>query len=143
MMKGRFQKQVARASGAQIGKRTQRIIACPSCLRGGEKSKTPCECGDQFSTFDSRGEWNQWILLRHAEQQGVIGYLRRQVPMPLKALGGEKVGNLVLDFVYEEDGETVYADYKGGAMTELAAWKLKHFAAQYGQEVLIHGGPRP
>jgi hypothetical protein len=82
-------------------------------------------------------------MLKNALATGQIKDLQRQVRMPLLAEGGVKVGALVLDYVFEEKGVIIYGDYKGGAMTELAAWKIKHFAAQYGCEVTLFGGSKP
>ena len=140
MIWGKARRRPAKASGAQIGKRTVHLAACPDCLAGHEASGVVCECGGRSVSFDSRGEFRQWCVLRNAERAGLITELRRQVRMPLVAEGGVKVGALVLDFVYCEDGVVVYGDYKGGAATELASWKMKHFAAQYGCDVVIFGG---
>ena len=133
----------SKASGAQIGRVTKTIVGCPSCLLTpvGLSGGTSCpQCGDKLARFDSKGEWRAWLTLVNARRAGLVTNLRRQVYMPLCAEGGKKVGALVLHFVFERDGETVYGDYKGGAMTELAAWKMKHFEAQYGVAVTIFGG---
>lgn len=49
-----------------------------------------------------------------------------------------KVGVYVADFVYIRDGRKIIEDYKG-AITDLAAWKVRHMAAQ-GQPVKLTGG---
>lgn len=132
-----------KASGAQIGRHTRSIVTCLTCLSSptGMAAKTACPvCSDPLVRFDSSGEWKCWLTLVNAKRSGLISSLERQVRMPLIAEGGTLVGKLVMDFVFERDGKTVYGDYKGGAMTELAMWKMRHFKAQYGVEVTIFGG---
>lgn len=133
----------SKASGSQIGRNTRSVAACLACLTTpvGLTVGTACPvCGDRLVKFDSRGEWRSWLTLVNASRAGIVRLLERQVRMPLVAEGGVRVGHLVMDFVFEQDGRMVYADYKGGAMTELAAWKMRHFEAQYGVPVTILGG---
>lgn len=132
-----------RASGAQIGVRRKFVIACPSCHKvyGPQDKKNSClACHTPLVTFDSAGEFKCYLILKNAERAKQISNLQRQVRMELTTSSGEKVGHLVLDFTYDDsDGNRVYTDYKGKAMTELAAWKCKHFKAQYGREVILLG----
>lgn len=136
-------KQPHFASGSQIGKRTKKMVACISCdvARMELKAGTLCpKCSEKLVTFDSTGEWKTWLTLRHAEKVGSITELKRQLRMPLITSNNAVVGHWIADYSFVEKDKRVFADYKGGAMTELAAWKIKHFQAQYETEVIIFGG---
>lgn len=92
--------------------------------------------------FDSKAEARRWQELKLLEKAGKIDALQRQVRFPLAVWGGQSphsvVGRYVADFDYwdlERDCR-VTEDVKG-IITDLAKWKLKHFAAQYGREVQI------
>ena len=81
--------------------------------------------------FDSKGEWQRWLVLKEAQDQGEISDLRRQVkyrliPTQYKAVEvklktktkvvqrvAEHEISYKADFVYEKDGETIVEDYKG------------------------------
>lgn len=81
--------------------------------------------------FDSKGEWQRWLVLKEAQDKGEISDLRRQVkyiliPTQYKAVEVKlktktKVVHRVAeheisykaDFVYEKNGETIVEDYKG------------------------------
>lgn len=81
--------------------------------------------------FDSKGEWQRWLVLKEAEKDGRIGNLRRQVKYILiptqyrteivhlktKDKEVQRVAEHEIsykaDFVYEKDGETVVEDFKG------------------------------
>lgn len=142
-MYGKVFRTPSKASGSQIGKRTKKMVVCLKCNRAKQdcKTRTPCpDCGDKLVTFDSTGEWKQWLILLNAEKSGVITELERQLRMPLKTPNGNIIGHYVVDYKFKENGRDIYGDYKGGAMTELAAWKIKHFNAQHDTEVVIFGG---
>jgi hypothetical protein len=88
-------------------------------------------------TFDSKREASRYLELKMAERYGKIAKLRRQVAFALN-VGDECIGKLILDFVYERDGVTVYEDVKSDATTTpMFRWKAKHFLAQYGREIEI------
>lgn len=115
---------------------------CEGCgLWGGSTKPAQCRsCGAMaFLRFDSKAEAERWATLRLLEAQGVITQLQRQVRFPLFAFkqipgiwwgGKAKVGEYIADFVYNENGETIREDLKGGSITDLSAWKIKHMAAQ-------------
>lgn len=132
------------------------VFTCEGCgLWGGPTKPAQCKsCGSMaFLRFDSKAEAERWATLRLYEAQGLINTLRRQTRHPLHAcrapkdFGGDllpiEVGHYVSDFdYYEADGRRVVEDTKGDAITDLAAWKLRHFHAQYGFEVRLVKGVR-
>lgn len=81
--------------------------------------------------FDSKGEWQRWLVLKEAQDKGEISDLRRQVkyiliPTQYKAVEvklktktkvvqrvAEHEISYKADFVYEKNGETIVEDYKG------------------------------
>ena len=85
----------------------------------------------QDGEFDSKGEWQRWLVLKEAQDKGEISDLRRQVkyiliPTQYKAVEvklktktkvvqrvAEHEISYKADFVYEKDGETIVEDYKG------------------------------
>lgn len=88
--------------------------------------------------FDSKHEAACWLALVARQERGEIRNLERQVRIPLSARGGEVVGRLVVDFVFEEKQgnrwKRVVADAKGMA-TQLWLWKARHYVAEYGEEI--------
>lgn len=94
-------------------------------------------CGGlAFTVFDSTGEAGRWATLCLKEKIGRITDLKRQVRFDLMAarvLQGRtvasKVGVYIADYTYVEDGVFIIEDFKG-ALTDVAAWKLRHMAAQ-------------
>jgi hypothetical protein len=85
--------------------------------------------------FDSKKEAARWLELELLQKAGKISNLKRQVPFELN-VNGIKIGKLVLDFTYTENGKTVYEDVKSKpTMTPIFKWKAKHFKAQYKQEI--------
>lgn len=118
-------------------------FVCEGCgLWGGSTKPAQCKsCGSMaFMRFDSKAEAERWATLRLLEAKGMILHLRRQTRFPLYADLGRRqtlVGHYVSDFdYYGADGRRVVEDVKG-AITDLAAWKLRHFHAQYGFEVKL------
>ncbi len=88
--------------------------------------------------FDSKKEARRWRELKRLFFAGKIGSLSRQVRIPLR-VGGVKIGKIVMDFVYVENGMIVYEDVKSKAtITPMFKWKARHFAAQFGQEIRVH-----
>jgi len=78
--------------------------------------------------FDSKSEYNTWIMLKTLEGKGSITNLQRQITFPLLPkmnwFNNVKSKNEVIrpltyiaDFVFTEDGKTVVMDCKG--------WKYK------------------
>lgn len=143
-------KRFSRASGTQIGARTTKVRVCENCdvwAPPGSKPPSCPYCGHMaFTTFDSQGECGRWNTLRLLERQGTISNLRRQVRMDLMAareIDGRtvavKVGQYVADFTYTRDGEDVIEDFKGSAMTDVAALKLRWMAGM-GKPVRLTSG---
>jgi hypothetical protein len=88
--------------------------------------------------FDSAKEARRAADLALMEKAGKIANLRSQVAMSLQ-VNGEHVGAIVVDFVYERAGRTVYEDVKSQAtITPLFKWKAKHFLAQYGTKIELY-----
>ncbi len=140
--KGRKASSFKRVSGAQAGRVAVKVYVCRSCGLQHPPGRKPDQCMDRscgglaFTVFDSTGEAGRWATLQLKEGRGMITDLQRQVRFDLMAarvLEGRtvtaKVGQYIADFVYMEDGKQVIEDFKGG-MTDLAAWKLRHMAAQ-------------
>lgn len=89
--------------------------------------------------FDSKHEAECWTQLRLREQAGEIRDLRRQGKFPLM-VDGHFIGFYVSDFdYYDVRLETrIVADAKSEHTKTLALyrWKKKHFAAQFGFEIV-------
>lgn len=89
--------------------------------------------------FHSKREAEAWVYLKHREKAGEITDLRRQVKFELKAdspNGPVRVCNLIVDFVYVENGEEIIADAKG-VRTPVFNLKAKMFKANYGREIQL------
>lgn len=82
--------------------------------------------------FDSRREFNRFMILRTMDAAGLISDLKRQVRFPLK-VGDKLVCTYVADFTYSENGALVVEDAKGHRTREYIN-KAKLFEA-------IHGFP--
>jgi hypothetical protein len=88
--------------------------------------------------FHSKKEAARFVELKLLERSGIIKGLQRQVPYILTA-HGEKIGKIVMDFVYTQDGVVIYEDVKSkGTITPLFRWKAKHFKAQYKVSVTVY-----
>ena len=124
-----------------IGKR-RLVWTCKGCGLIANVRPTQCvKCGRlDFYAWDSAAEQKRWAELELMQRAGIVSELRRQVRFNLNAAGprGEvvRVGAYVADFVYLRDGDTIIEDVKGGAITDLAVWKVRHMAAQ-GQPVKL------
>jgi len=145
-----------KASGAQIGARTKRVWVCAKCGLQHVEIKPErclsCKTTDLLS-FDSQGEANHWAELKLREKIGEIYELQHHVTFYLDACcwtvedgvgcwRPQRVGAYEADFTFREGSPAnrlTVQDYKAGAMTELAEWKLRHMAAQ-GMPVEIVGG---
>lgn len=135
MAKGGW-RSIGRASGAQVGKIAVRCFICRGCWlqHKGRKPKQCQQCGRMdFVLFDSIGEANYYAKLELMERAGLIKNLQRQVRFPLMAQRadglGVVVGHYVADAVYEDPDGTIHiCDYKG-AMTDVAALKLRWMEA--------------
>jgi len=118
----------ARVAGHKIGALAKPVWVCQSCGVQHPSKVEVCYCGGlAFDHFHSRGEANHWANLKMQEAAGMIEGLRRQVRFTLYAAQS-----------YTRDGEEQIVDYKGGAIDPLAAWKMRHMAAQ-GHPVTIVG----
>lgn len=92
--------------------------------------------------FDSLGEYGHWLKLVAREERGEITDLRAHQVYELRAAplhaesGPVKVGRIIPDYDYVENGKSVTADFKGMVTKE---WKFraKIFKANYGREILV------
>ena len=88
-------------------------------------------------TFDSVKEAKRWRELSLLERAGVIQNLQRQVKIeliPSQRIGGkvvERAASYVADFVYEQDGQTVWEDTKG--------FKTKDYILKRKLALFMHG----
>jgi len=95
--------------------------------------------------FASKAEAIRGVELLRLQQANQIAALKFQPRFTLNAAKGDafpKIGTLVLDFSYTDKfkgGELVFEDVKGRGcpLTEMSAWKIKHFELQYGHKVEI------
>jgi len=124
--------------GAHIGQKAVKIYECNGCGRQ-YRAEKPVQCGDcgrlDFNKIDSITEANRLGELRLLVHAGHITNLETQVRFPLMAHRsdgvGVKVGTYIADAVYMRDGLRVIEDSKPDkVMSDLAAWKLRHMAAQ-------------
>ena len=94
--------------------------------------------------FDSKAEAGRWVYLQQRERSGEITDLRRQVRIPLHAPSGAVVGHYIADFEYRLQGLPVTEDVKSTATLalEIFQWKRRHFAAEYGREIVTVGVKR-
>jgi len=127
-----------KVSGAHIGKLAIKIFECCGCHAQykGEKPAQCLACGRMdFRKIDSQTEANRLGELRLLLAAGKIENLEIQVRFPLMAHRPDGkaavVGHYIADFQYHRDGVRVIEDTKShGIMDPLAAWKLRHMAAQ-------------
>ena len=130
-------RHLPRVSGAQIGRIAAITYVCPNCGRQYPAPKpSQCDtCGRMdFTRFDSKAEARWWAQLQQLEQAGKITNLRRQVSYDLKTINLDTdlvtvFARYVADMVYEENGQVVLLDVKGG-ITDVAALKLRCMEAQ-------------
>lgn len=109
-------------------------------------------------TFDSKGEWERWLFLKEARNNGQISDLRRQVKYTLIPTQyrteivhlktkdkevqrvAEREITYTADFVYEKNGEKVVEDYKGFPNDR---WPLKKAMMLYFHGVAIREVKKP
>lgn len=79
--------------------------------------------------WHSRGEYGRWLILRDMERRGEIKNLERQVRIDLQGRNGTirarksgRARQMVWDFRYFQDNQTVYEDWKGHPEE---IWELK------------------
>jgi hypothetical protein len=122
-------------SGHRAGRAATSVYLCEGCQRQYGTPPSQCRvCGRMdFKRFDSIGEAGRWCELLLRQRAGLISNIDCQVRFPLLAFGQDglahKVGEYWADFTYMRDGQLVIEDFKG-AITDLAAWKLRHMEAQ-------------
>lgn len=89
--------------------------------------------------FDSNREAAHWRALQLRQRAGEIEKLARQMRFALEVTAPNgatvRIADVVLDFVYVENGQLVVADAKG-VRTPVWILKKKHFEAQYGLPIL-------
>lgn len=103
-------------------------------MQHGTKVESCAACGSKdVLMFDSAAELGRWHELKLLVRGKQITNLRRQISFDLMASGDhstpKKVCSYKADFVYEEYGDEVIEDVKGGAIDPVAAFKLKFMAA--------------
>ena len=89
--------------------------------------------------FDSKKEYERWVVLKLMQREGKIQYLKRQVPYVLipsqkKSVGSERPVKYIADFVYEQDGVPVVEDTKGVRTADYII-KRKLMLQVYGIEI--------
>lgn len=90
-------------------------------------------------TFDSKKEYERWVVLKLMQREGTIHGLQRQVPFILvptqkKSAGIERPVKYIADFVYIADGVRVVEDVKGYRTPEYVI-KRKLMLQVYGVEI--------
>lgn len=85
-------------------------------------------------TFASSKEARRYTILKALESQGLITDLACQVPYPI-FIKGQKICELIMDFVYRKDGAWVREDTKG-FRTDVYKLKKKMVEAEYGFAIL-------
>lgn len=125
-----------RLSASHIVGNRRVVWTCRGCETVYDTKPVDCrECGRlDFVRWDSSAEQKRWAQLRLMEISDVIRDLRRQVTFDLFACGPNservRVGRYIADFTYVENGRLIIEDVKGGAITDLSAWKIRHMEAQ-------------
>lgn len=87
----------------------------------------------QGLTFDSKKEFEYYLILKDKEKRGLVFNLKRQVPLEIQPAFTDKTGvkhRAIIykaDFVYTDrlTGTTRYIDVKGSASTLTEVYKLK------------------
>ena len=101
---------------------------------------------NDFGTWESKKEFQRWLVLKEAEAQGVITDLQRQVKfelIPSQRDGDGKVTEravcYIADFVYfdRRTNETVAEDVKGYRDPSSAVYKV--FAIKRKMMLFFHG----
>lgn len=85
-------------------------------------------------TFDSQLEYRRWCDLKLLEKSGQIKNLERQIEYLLE-VNGVKIGKYTLDHRYEENGEVVCEDVKGGVYSRDWPLRKKLMRAIFGIDV--------
>jgi hypothetical protein len=78
-------------------------------------------------SFDSKAEYNRWLILRGYQQQGVISNLKRQHTFIY-----DSTRRYIADFVYFMDGKKWVEDVKSPAL-------LKEFMKKAGKVEKLYG----
>lgn len=79
---------------------------------------------NEHGHFDSKAEFRRYMELRNLERAGVITDLRHHEVFDL-VVNGVPITRYEADFVYQQDGEEVVEDVKGGTATMTAAFRMK------------------
>lgn len=87
--------------------------------------------------FDSAREAARWGELKLLHRAGAITELSRQVRIVL-SVNGTKIGEIIPDFRYVENGKLTWEDTKSPAtVTPLFRWKAKHALAEHGIKIRV------
>lgn len=87
--------------------------------------------------FDSVREAARWEQLKLLHRAGAITELSRQVRIVL-SVNGTKIGEIIPDFRYVENGKLIHEDTKSPAtLTPMFRWKAKHALAEHGIKIRV------
>lgn len=77
-------------------------------------------------TFDSKKEYNRWLVLKEMHRVGEIYNLQRQVKYVI-SVNGKRVCSYIADFVYRfyENGPDIVEDVKSDYTRKLPVYRLK------------------
>ncbi len=130
----------------QAGRKAKRVYQCDDCRAQHSDKVHMCRTCKSMNVihFSSRAECKRYNELKLLLKAGKIRDLETQKRFALNAYNegvAVKIGHFVADFAYYDiyRGKDVVEDVKGVGcpLTELADWKIKHFAKEYNQEVEI------
>jgi len=121
--------------------RAKKYHACLDCSYNQPQTYENCpECGStNRQYFMSYAELMRGMKLLTLQRGGTISKLRFQPAFDL-SVNGIKIGKYVADFDYYRNGAYIVEDVKGSVdhIDALSTWKMKHFRAQYSQEVSLY-----
>lgn len=153
-------------SGFNVGKNSKKVFGCQNCnfaLDHALWKKNPaispitgpgCDCPNCYHEgsirlFDSHAEYTRAAELKEMQRQGIIWDLEYQHRFDLHVPGPDetvKIGQYVADFTYSTHNELGDEDWvvedvknKNMVVTDIFAWKKKHFKAEYGIEINMVG----
>lgn len=87
-------------------------------------------------SFDSKGEYARWCILKTFNDRGDITELERQVEFPFE-VNGKLICTYRADFTFVVDDRLRVEDFKGGIITPDFVIKYKMMEAFYGIAVQI------
>lgn len=94
----------------------------------GAKAFTDPQTGEKYPSL---GQFRWYANLKLIQRAGAIRNLRREVPFDLHGHRGSVIATLILDAVWEENGEVQHGEFKGFE-TPISRLKRKLFLDEYG-----------